>query len=392
MKKKILFVIPSLKSGGAEKSLISVLTLFDYSRYDVDLFVFRYEGLFLEKIPNEVNVIKAGEAFEIFDGSAAAAIKYFLKKGELRLAVSRLKYAIIQRRKNEYLKEKKSWNEMKKSINFPSENYACVIGYLEGVANWFAADFKNAKKKIGYMHSYLDRSAVNKKFFGETIKKLDYFVAVSNECKANLIKEYGGYKNFKVIHNIVSSNIIEKELNGEGLPASDEIKILSVGRLSYEKGPDIAVEACKILTDNKALFKWYHIGTGPQKNEIESLIKKHSLENIFILLGEKPNPYPYFASCDIYVQPSRHEGKSIAVDEAKCLAKPIVVTNFPSAFDQIKNEKNGLICETDANSVAIAIRSLIDDFSKRDLLHQNLLKEKTGNEEELLKLYEMIES
>ena len=93
MKKQILFVIPSMRSGGAEKSLLTVLTLFDYKKYDVDLLCFRHDGLFFDKIPKEVNVIGGNEDYEMFDGNAVQAVKYFFKKGKLFSAADRWKYS-----------------------------------------------------------------------------------------------------------------------------------------------------------------------------------------------------------------------------------------------------------------------------------------------------------
>ena len=121
------------------------------------------------------------------------------------------------------------------------------------------------------------------------------------------------------------------------------------------------------------------------------MIKEYGLENYFILLGEKSDPYPYFSSCDIYVQPSRHEGKSIAVDEAKCFLKPIVVTDFPSAYDQINDGTDGIICKTNASSVADAVKHLAENEDERLKLKSGLLSRPLGNEEEILKLYELIE-
>lgn len=390
MKKKILFVMPSLKSGGAEKSLISVLSVFDYEKYDVDLLLFRHDGLFFDKIPKEVNLLSAGERFELFDGNSKRAIKSFIKSGRIMLAISRLKYGLCLRNEDSYKREYGAWREIKKAIDYPTKKYDCVIGYLEGISDWFASEFKNADKKIGYMHSYLDRSNLDKKFFGETIEKFDAFVAVSPECMQNLQNNYPNYKNFFVIENITAPKLFSADLS-DGIPYDGSVRVLTVGRLSYEKGPDIALEACKIIKDSGEKIKWYHIGTGPEKEKIISQIKKFELEDYFILLGEKADPYPYFASCDIYVQPSRHEGKSIAVDEAKCFAKPIVVTDFPSAFDQIENGVSGIICKTDSKDIAKTIIRLSKDYTLRQKLSDNLSSQPQGNEDEILKLYELIE-
>ncbi len=390
MKKKILFVIPTLKSGGAEKSLITLLQLFDYDKYDVSLFLFRKEGLFLKSVPEQVTVLDAGENHITFDGDAKNAVKSFLKKGRIDLVLSRYFYAKSLSNSDSYQRETKSWHWLKKSIKYPKEHFECVIGYLEGTADWLASEIQ-ADKKIGYMHSYLDKTLSDKKNFSETINRYDYFVAVSDECLENLKRLCPNYDGLRKIHNIVSPRFIKNSAKSETPLLGDEIKLLTVGRLSFEKGLDMAVKACRILKDKNYKFKWYHVGIGPEKENIQSQIKENDLADTFILLGEKSNPYPYMNSCDIYVQPSRHEGKSIAIDEAKCLEKPIVVTNFPSVFDQIEGGVNGLICDMNAEAVADSIEKLILNPELRERFSFNLSNEQIGNEEEIQKLYELIE-
>ncbi len=390
MKKKIIFVIPTLKSGGAEKSLVTLLQLFDYEKYDVTLFLFRKEGLFLQNIPSEVNIIDAGKDHVIFDGDAKKAVKYFWKKGKINLCIARILYAKSLKNENSYLREKRSWKYFKKSVSYPKEHYDCAIGYLEGMADWLTLEL-NADKKIGYLHSFPNKMEYNNQNLYEHIDLFDCFVTVTDEC-LSLVKANTKNKNISVIENIVSPNFIKNRSIGDSLPNGDFIKLLTVGRLVYEKGLEFAVEACKILKDKGYNFKWYHIGVGSLKNDIELLIKNNGLENDFILLGEKSNPYPYLNSCDVYVHPSRTEGKSIAVDEAKCLQKPIVVTNFPSVFDQIENGINGTICEMNGESVAKGIEELILHPEIRQKYADNLSLEKIGNEDEILKLYKLIES
>lgn len=132
MKKKILFVIPSMRSGGAEKSLLTVLTLFDYEKYEVDLLCFRHDGLFFEKIPKEVNIIGESKNYEIFDGDAVRAVKFFLKKGKILSAVDRWKYSRIYSAADTHEVEEIQWKYLKKQLPKIKKEYDCAIGYLEG--------------------------------------------------------------------------------------------------------------------------------------------------------------------------------------------------------------------------------------------------------------------
>ena len=394
MKKKILFVIPSLRSGGAEKSLITLLSLLDYDNYDVDLLTFRRDGLFYDKIPAQVNVIKGTEDYEIFDGDAKSAIIHFIKKGKLISALDRLRYARAYKIKDIDNREKFMWSMLKKQLPLCDKKYHCVIGYLEGNASFFAADFENADKKICYVHSDVKRLDINKNLSGEAFKKCDTVVTVSQACAESLEEFFPTEKEkIAVIENITSARLLREYAEEEkAFPDKGEKTVLlTVGRFSPPKGIDLAVRACAELKRRGKKVRWYHIGAGELRADIEKLISECGVEEEFILLGERANPYPYIGQCDVYVQPSRYEGKSIAIDEAKCLCRPIVTTNFTTVADQITDGVNGIICMMNEADMADKIELLINNEELRQTLSENLSAEKTGNEDELNKFYEIIQ-
>lgn len=393
MKKKILFVIPSLRSGGAEKSLITLLSLMDYETYDVDLLSFRRDGLFFDKIPQEVNVINGTEDYEMFDGDAKSAILYFLKKGKVLSAVDRLKYIRSFKESDVTRRERLMWGLLKKQLPENKKDYHCVVGYLEGNASYYAADYQNTGKRICYVHSDLKKLGMNDSLNKEAFEKSDFIVTVSSACAESISDVFPEMsKKIVVIENITSPKLLKEAAREEKVfyPEEGSCNILTVGRFSPPKAIDLAVKACLLLKEKGYRFKWYHIGTGELKDEIVKLISDLGVENEFILLGEKSNPYPYIGQCDIYVQPSRYEGKSIAIDEAKCLCRPIVTTNFTTVADQITDGVNGLVCSMNEKDIAEKIEKLINDKELRKKLSDNLANEKTGNEEELEKFYSII--
>lgn len=394
MKKKILFVIPSMRSGGAEKSLLTVLTLFDYEKYEVDLLCFRHDGLFFEKIPKEVNIIGGSKNYEMFDGDAVRAVKFFLKKGKIFSAVDRWKYSRIYSAANTHEVEEIQWKYLKKQLPKIKKEYDCAIGYLEGNANRFVIENVIAKNKICYVHSDIIKLGLERKSTEDIFAKADKIVTVSEKCKKSLEENYPMAKGKNlVVENITSGRLLIKESKSmEAFPnRKDETIICTVGRCSEPKNISLAVEACGELIKRGKNIKWYHIGDGPLKGETEKQISENNLQNIFILLGEKSEPYPYMGQCDIYVQPSLYEGKSIAIDEAKCLCRPIVVTNFSTVHDQITDGVNGLICRMDKKDMADKIELLIDSKEERKKLSENLKREGIGNENEIKKLYAIID-
>ena len=236
---------------------------------------------------------------------------------------------------------------------------------------------------------------MNKKIDEKYFENLHSIVTVSEEC-ANILKQTfpGQQSKVGVIYNIVSPALINSMANQEKemvFPEiTDETIILSIGRLHYQKGFDLAITACKILIDKGYNIKWYIIGEGSERGSLERLIRKNNLEKHFILLGLKPNPYPYIKQADIYAQTSLFEGKSIAIDEAKILAKPILVTNFSTASDQIKNEENGLVVDIDAECIADGIAKMINNKNLIESYSSKLKQQHLGTESEIEKLYNLI--
>lgn len=392
MKKQILFVIPSMRSGGAEKSLLTLLTLFDYSQYDVDLLCFRHDGLFFEKIPKKVNIISDNKNYEMFDGDALTAVKYFLKRAKIFSAIDRWKYSKIYKISDAHEREEIQWRYLKRQLPKLRKKYDCVIGYLEGNADRYAVECVRAKKKFCYIHNDIKKLGFDQISFQDTFRFADGIVTVSNECKSSLLYFFPEYsEKFIVIENITSRDILFNEsILFSPYREEDTIKICTVGRFSEQKNIPLAVDACAELADRGRNIKWYHIGDGPLRDEVRNYVEEKGVADRFIMLGEKSNPYPYIGQCDIYVQPSLFEGKSIAIDEAKCLCRPIVVTDFSTVHDQITDGVNGLICRMDKIDMADKIEYLIENKSERTRLTDNLSREKVGNEEEIYKLYELI--
>lgn len=394
MKKNILFAINNLNCGGAEKALISLLETIDYSMYNVDLFLFKHEGLFFNKIPEHVNLLEEPYEYKYFDMPIKTSIKDCIKKGRIDIAYSRVcAGCIFNLEKNKARCEQRVWKYISKSLKNLNKKYDVAIGYLEKNPVFFCIDKVNANKKIGFIHNDYDKLGMDPNIDLKYFEKLDKIVTVSEEC-ANVLKQrFPMYKQkVEVMYNIVSPNVINN-MSLESIDFSNKgIKLISVGRLNHQKGFEMAIEACEILIQSGYDVKWYVIGEGEERAKLEKMINENDLQEIFILLGIKENPYPYIREADIYVQPSRFEGKSIAIDEAKILHKPIIVTNFSTAKDQILNKENGLIVEMNSQSIYEGIKKLINDQELRNKLIENLSKESLGTESEIEKFYKLIKA
>ncbi|MFN7250059.1 MAG: glycosyltransferase [Anaerobacillus sp.] len=395
MKRNILFVMPSLSAGGGEKSLVNLLSQIDYNQYNVDLFLLNHEGIFMEYIPKEVNVLPLPQNYMNFILPLHKSVSGFMKNGKLSLVYNRLMFTMKNKLySNTSIKEQYSWRNIRSSLETLEKKYDVAIGFLEKSSTYFCAEKVNATKKVGWVHIDYDKLGMDPKFDGKYFGKLDHIITVSEECSKILKERFPSEsEKIRVIYNIVSPNMINKMADqGNETPYSkkeNEVTILSIGRLHYQKGFDLAVKACKILVDRGHSLKWHIIGEGDEREKLTKLIKENNLENNLILLGLKSNPYPYIKHADIYAQTSKFEGKSIAIDEAKILQKPIVVTNYSTAKDQILNGNNGLIVEMEDVAIADGIERLIKDHKLREKLKGNLSKECLSTEEEINKLYNL---
>jgi glycosyltransferase involved in cell wall biosynthesis len=224
--------------------------------------------------------------------------------------------------------------------------------------------------------------------------RLDYIVNVSKDCEKSFLKVFPGLAGkVTVLENIISPAFVRKQSDEDasGEMAEDgSIKICSVGRLSGVKGFDMAVLACKRLVQAGYDITWYVVGYGAEEERIKQLVRENGMETRFILLGKKVNPYPYIKKCDIYCQPSRYEGKAVTVREAQILAKPVVITNFPTANSQLTSGVDGYICELSEEGVARGVEKLITDAALRNQLSSNCTRNDYGNQYEIQKFEALI--
>ncbi len=396
MKKRLLFVMESMKSGGGERSLLTLLQLIDYEKYDVDLMLFEPSGLFFDMIPEQVNIISLGETYATFTKPFVQSIKAFLFRFRPGMALRRFQYTRTVNLKgmSELERDQRAWKYLRPVFSKSDVQYDAAIGYLEGKPDFFVADCVDAKVKIAYIHNDYSKLGLNASIDRKMFGRFDRIVTVSDECQKVLEKIFPEFaEKFCIIENITSPKILSKMASvfpEEIVKKGSEKAVLTVGRISQQKGYDIAIDAAEILDKKGYDFKWFSIGKGELREEFEQRIKEKNLQDKFIFLGERSNPYPYLANCDIYAQTSYYEGKSIAIDEAKIFAKPILTTKFSTVYDQLEDGVTAVLADIDATSVAQKLEQLFVDEKFVRTLSENLKKIKLGNEEEIEKFYALL--
>lgn len=389
--KKVLIVIPTLRMGGAEKSLVSLLKALDPQRVAVDLYLFETGGVLQAEVPDWVNILEADAVTRGMTLELRNYLPDVVRSGHICAAMTRIWMTLRSRISK---KPGFSWNLVKKYIPPLEKHYDVAVGYLEGFTDFFVLDKVNAEKKIGWIHTdYSGRSPHDeeKKYYS----RFDELVTITDVCKTAFEEIFPEIKGkMHVVENIV---LPEDVISRAECAMADDWEttaghhLVTVGRLDHHKGIDIAAEAAKVLKNRGMQFCWHIYGRGAMQSELEQYIRENGLDGYFVLEGLRENPYPYMRCAEMIVQPSRKEGKSLVLDEAKILGKAIVVTDYPSVRDQITDCVTGLITGMTPEAIADGIEQLIKDPVLKAQLENNAAREPNRSIRALDAFYKMIE-
>lgn len=395
--KNILISSYDMDLGGVERSLINMLENFNYQSYNVDLMLHIHTGELLNYIPKQVNLLD-----EIYKYTTLRkSIKDNIKEKQILIAMARISAKLnsiyVSKRDNikdiSYYQLQLMYKYSNKFLPKQEKEYDVAISYLW--PHYYIADKVKAKTKIAWIHTDYSIIDTDIDLDLKMWNKFDYIISISEDVTKSFLAKYPSLKNkIVLVENITSPKFIRDMSNEkqEEITINDKyFNIVSVGRFSHAKGFDNAIKALKKLHEKGLTnIKWYVVGYGEDEDLLKSLIKENSLEDSFILLGKKTNPYPYIKVADLYVQPSRYEGKAVTVSEAQILGKPVMITNYSTANSQVKNRIDGYICALSVEGIAEGIEKLYKDKELRQVLVNNCKNTDYANSHELEKLYEII--
>lgn len=387
--KKILFVINSLNCGGAEKSLVSLLSTIDYNRYDVYLLMFQQEGMLLNLLPQEVHILPQPEYMSFLEQP------WWKQLQSPKFLRTRLQVSMELRRNHELHDAQCFWKQANKAFQPLATRYDAAIAWGQGNPTHFVAEKVQAGKKIAFINANYIVAGYNKAFDFPFYKQFDSIAAVSEELHKLVADVFSEMQNkIHTVYDINNTSLISSMalLNHPILTDSTSKIIVTVGRLTKQKGYDLATRACAYLKDKNIRFRWYIVGEGPERRQIERDIEKYGLQEYMVLVGEQENPYVYMKQADVYVQTSRSEGYCLTMCEARILNIPIVATNFDVVHDQISSGENGLVVEMNPEAIAEGIIQMLTDKELREYVVHTLKREKKGNIEEVEKIYRLIEN
>lgn len=402
-KGRILVVMHYLEIGGAETALIGLLNALDQNKVAVDLFLHDHRGEMMQFVPGWVNVLPAIKQYTVLE----RPITELVRRGFWGIAAARLLAKVISRRAYA-----KSGSKMPNASEFhymaslttplmprinPGVTYDLAISFLS--PHQVVLNKVNAKRKVAWIHTDYTRiwidSAAELKVWGG----YDQVVSISPDVTRRFLEVFPSLAPKIVeIENILSPQFVRQraelgDLQGDKMWCGDAnncVRLLSVGRFSEAKNYDNVPDICRRIISSGIDVKWFIIGYGNEAL-IRQKIKEAGMQDKVIILGKRSNPYPYIKACDIYVQPSRYEGKSVTVREAQMLCKPVVVTDYPTATSQIRNGIDGVIVPMNNDGCAKGIAEFVENVDLQHSIVEYLHSHDYGNEQEVEKIYRMIE-
>ena len=397
MKPSILIFSQAMELGGVERSLLGLLDSIDYDRYDVDLFLMRHNGELMSYLNPKVKLLPEIPQY----ASLAVPMASLIKSGQFGVLCGRLqgKFA-AQRFDKQHFNDKPSVAALTYSHKYTlrsmpqisNKTYDLAISFL--TPHYFARERVKAKKYAAWIHTDYTALSFDRDTELAMWGKYDAICSVSEQASKSFqtaFPELAG--KVQTIENVLPRELIcrQAEESQTDMPSDGSIVLLSVGRFCDAKNFDNVPDICRHIVADDLDVKWYLIGYGGDEPLIRQKIDEAGMQERIIILGKKDNPYPYMRACDLYVQPSRYEGKAVTVREAQLLGKPIVITDYATSGSQLEDGVDGVIVPMDNAGCAAGIAALLRDPARMQQLSENCAKRDYTNSAEVEKIYALME-
>ncbi len=398
--KKILFTVNTLGRAGAETALLELLRRLEGCGYEISLYVIMGQGEMVGKLPAYVRLLNpAFDAHSVLSRRGKwrmgkTVCRAFFRNGGLcgKLCQIGANYRSMKKRGKPQM-DKLLWRMVSEGALRFEERFDLAVAWLEGASAYYVADHVKAAKKCGFIHIDYESAGYTREMDRGCWDRFDRIFAVSEEARSHFLAVYPEYASRTgVFHNLLDREGIRRK--GQGRGGFDDgyegMRLLTVGRLTYQKAYDVAIDAMKRLKDAGQRARWYVLGEGDQRKTLERKIAALGLKDDFVLLGAVENPYPYYAQTDLYIHATRFEGKSIAIQEAQILGCAVIASDCNGNREQIVDGEDGILCQLTPEAVADSIAALLADGDRRMALGRAAERKNEGQDQELQQLLALL--
>ena len=337
-RKKVLFLIPNLKHGGAEKVLVNLVNNLDKDKYDITVYTLFDVGVHKKSLLPHIT-------YQSFFPKEFRGNSYLFKCFTPQFW----------------------WKRIVK------EHYDIAISYLEGPTSriLYGCTDKNTKK-VAWLHIELNTEKLAAQGFKsineakKAYESFDRIIAVSKNVRRDFVESLGIKNRIEILYNTNETEQIRKKalipITNKKFVTGDIPTICSVAKLMRTKGFDRLIKVHKRLIKEGIKHRIYILGIGEEQASLEEKINEYGVENSFILLGFQENPYQYVASCDLYVCSSRREGFSTAVTEALIVGTPVISTDCSGAEELLgENNEYGIVVDNSTDGIYQGMKTMLEN-------------------------------
>lgn len=377
-------------------SMLEFLKKLDRTKYQISLYVMMEQGELSSDLPPDIRVLNQrlsncsvwGRQGR-FRMAVTVLTSYFRNGSYMRKLAGLVKNFVQMMKAGRVQIDKLCWPMVAEGAHRFEESFDLVIAWMEGGAAYYAAKHVKAERKAAFIHINYESAGYTLDMDQGCWEQFGRIFAVSEEVRESFVRLYPQYKTKTLIFpNIIDVKKIRQKAQEPGGFSDDYdgFRLLTVGRLTYQKGYDIAIRTMSLLKKRGYKVRWYVLGEGEERKCLKKQIAALGLEKDFCLLGQVENPYPYYKQVDLYVHATRYEGKSIAIQEAQVLGCAVIASDCPGNREQFISDRDGILCRLDPGEIADRIAVLLKDRTKREVFKREAeIKEMPwGKEFELL--------
>ena len=398
MKPRILILMHYMELGGAESALLGLLQSVDADRVEVDLFIYDHRGELMKYVPTDkVRLLPEMQGYKMIE----RPLKECVSVGQWGVALGRLmaKMMVDKSPVPRGMDDGRIFTRVADCVESflpkiqPDVEYDLAISFL--TPHNYVISKVRAKRKLGWIHTDYSTVFINTKRELPIWAQLDYIASISEEVGEKFVGIFPTLRNKLVgIENILCTDFIRRRAEEADVDLCSDVSViclLTIGRFSPPKKMEEIPAICRGIVNAGIDVRWFIIGYGSADIErtVRENIEKEGVEKNVTILGKKDNPYPYIRACDIYVQPSRYEGKSITVREAQILCKPVIVTDYPTASSQIQDGVDGIIVPMEIDACVKGMADFIQDKERQKIIVNHLSTHDYGNQSEIEKIYKI---
>lgn len=375
--KKVLFVVNTMGRAGAELALLELLNALEGKGLEISLYVLTGQGELTGQIPSWVRVLNPAVSTQsvLSPGGrrrlARTVLTAFFRNGGLLGKLRRTGRDLEDMlRRGRFQADKLLWRVVSDGALRFETRFDLAVAWIEGGAAYYTAGWVRADRKAAFVHINYEKAGYTRTLDGDCWEHFHRIFAVSQDVREQFLHVYPEYREkTAVFPNLIDPERILRRSREPGgfSDGYGGVRILTVGRLEYQKGYDVAIEAMRRLKDSGAPVRWYVLGEGSRRGALKRKIASLGLEGDFLLLGDVENPYPYYVQTDLYVHTARFEGQSIAVREAQILGCAVLVSDCCGGREQVEGGC-GVSCPLTPEALADGILALLSDRERRERL------------------------